>query len=182
MINQTSIAILDYLSFIRVDLKLQISLLLQQALHRVIRLEWGGKGRYECAHVHETMSSDSDSNHSFSSEHSDGGDLPCFPTFSSPAKNTEQSAASSSVGSPGGITTTLSAATIRTPEKRVVPSVVNLDHFSPHQFHSGKKALEKSRKLVRKAEELAKRTITKRDRDEKVGHLNSVMLITVTVF
>ena len=115
------------------------------------------------------MSSDSESNHSFLSEHSDGGDLPFFPTFSSPTKNTEQRASTPTASSPGGITATLSAATISTPEKRVVPPAVNWDHLSPHQSHSDRKALEQSRKLARKAEELARRVVTKRDRDEKVN-------------
>lgn len=132
------------------------------------------------------MSSDSDSNHSFLSEHSDGGDLPFFPTFSSPTKNGDQvAAAPSSVGSPGGIlTATLSAASISTPEKirDGGPPAVNLDHFSPHQSQTDKKALEHSRKLARKAEELAKRIKTKRDRNEKVDLTQKcLLLITVTV-
>ena len=122
------------------------------------------------------MSSDSDSNHSFLSEHSDGGDLPTFPTFSSPTKNTEQPAPGTSVSSPCGITATLSAASISTPEKRVPPAV-NLDHYSPHQSYTDKRALEHSRKLARKAEELAKRIKIKTERNEKVGHLKSQLFL-----
>ena len=115
---------------------------------------------------HKKMSSDSDSNHSFISEHSDGGDLPAFPTFSSPTKNKEEPAPRASVNSPSGITATLSAASIGTPEERV-PQAYNLD--SPHQSYTDKKALENSRKLARKAEELAKRITIKKERNEKVG-------------
>ena len=121
------------------------------------------------------MSSDSDSNHSFHSEHSDGGDLPFFPTFSSPTKKEEPAAApsGSSMISPGGrITAALLGASISTPEKRPLPSAgSDLDHFSPHHTRTDKKTLEHTRKLVRKAEELGKRIKIKRERDEKVYKL-----------
>lgn len=116
------------------------------------------------------MSSDSDSNHSLRSFHSDGGDLPSFPTFYSPAKPKEcERRVSSSVSSPaGGITAALSAASVGTPEKKVSLDI-NLEHPSPHKSHSYKKALERSRKLSRKAEELGERIKVKTERDEKVG-------------
>ena len=133
-------------------------------------------------HTSEMMSSDSDdSNHSFLSEHSDGGDLPVFPTFSSPTKNTEQPAPGTSVSSPGGIAATFSAASISTPERRVPPAV-NLDHFSPHQSHTDKRALEHSRKLARKAEELAKSIKIKTERNEKVGYPTVSYCSAVTIF
>lgn len=127
------------------------------------------------------MSSDSDSNHSFLSEHSDGGDLPFFPTFSSPTKEEPAAARSaSSVTSPGGrITATLSGASISTPEKRPLPPGADLDNFSPHHSRTDKKALEHSRKLARKAEELGRRIKTKRERDEKVDHLKNLSLIAI---
>lgn len=114
------------------------------------------------------MSTDeSDSNHSCTSVHSDGGDLPSFPTFSSPTKTTEQPGPS--VSSPGGITATLSAASLATctPEKKI-PQPISLDHFSPYQSHIDRKALEHSRKLARKAKELGKRVKVKTERNEKV--------------
>lgn len=138
------------------------------------------------------MSSDSDSNHSFLSEHSDGGDLPIFPTFSSPTKKEEPAAGpsgSSSVTSPGGlITAALSGASISTPEKRPLPPTgSDLDHFSPHHTRTDKKTLEHTRKLVRKAEELGKRIKIKRERDEKVDNLPKnfccpSLLIVVLIF
>lgn len=114
------------------------------------------------------MSSDSDSNHSFFSEHSDGGDLPAFPTFSSPSRKTEEPAPGTTVSSPGGITATLStASTAGTPEKKLPQAYLD----SPHQSYTDKRALEHSRRLARKAKELGERIKIKTERNEKVGDI-----------
>ena len=113
---------------------------------------------------------DSDSCRGYNSEYSDDGDLPSFPTFSSPAKPKERP--SSSVASPSGIIASLSAATLSggTPEKSAPPTV-DTGHFSPHNSYTDKKALERSRKLARKAEELAQKIKVKTERNEKVQNI-----------
>lgn len=108
---------------------------------------------------------ESDSNDSIISDHSDGGDLPSFTVFSSPNKAKEQRALS--LPSPGVLSASLSAATLNTPVKNDPPKL-ELEQFSPHNSHTDRKALEQSRKLARKAEELAKHIKDKTERNEKV--------------